>query len=308
MFKINLYFSIIMILSSAAPAVFAADSKSILLQQETFFDDLPDVIRRRASPALTASEFHQFLDEQPMLILDGATLHINPPRVGSTQFLSISRLELKRNALIITQGVNLEISASLIVADSSSAIISFPDKTVAGPAQAGANGESGLNAGIVIINDDIDRNSIFRIRLNGQAGQAGGPGLQGPRGVAGTQGDNAADHLFDCAHGGGRGGNGGPGGQGGNGGNGGAGGDGGKLILRGKIAAQRTQIEFAAPGGLGGAGGARGLGGPGGPGGQGGRGSKYCGGGPAGSDGPQGPWGGIGLQGQSGRVGTISAD
>jgi hypothetical protein len=303
-------FAIILMLSatSATAQTGSNEPQRIVVKRDASYEDLPQVVRRRPSPALSESDRQEFMSAQPQLILDGAVLDITPPQVGSTQTLSVSRLELRQGARLVTHGVNLEINSTLIASDASSMIIAFPARRGDFTAPLGTNGRSGLDGGTLILNGEIKRDDTLQVRLDGEPGQAGGPGLQGGGGAAGTRGDDGADHLFDCAHGGGNGGNGGKGGSGGQGARGGAGGSGGRLVLRGAAVEQRLQIVFSAHGGPGGAGGMGGLGGPGGPGGAGGHGSTYCRGGSGGSNGPAGDPGQPGVQGENGREGAILAD
>ena len=218
----------------------------------------------------------------------------------------LKRLEFLHGSRIVTNGVNLEIDAQLIVSDGGG-ILAF-EKLPRAPAPMGQNGGAGLDAGTVVLDAELNHNDLLHVELNGQVGQPGGIGVQGPTGAQGPRGESGADHLFDCAHGAGDGGTGSPGGTGGSGGQGGPGGSGGKLILRGQIASQRSQIEFLAPGGKGGDGGNGGPGGPGGPGGQGGSGTTYCRSGHGGGSGPTGGDGRHGDPGAEGHPGKIFAE
>jgi hypothetical protein len=289
----------------------AAQSKTgpLVFTKNLSFDDLPASIEKTTLPGTSKTELRKMLLLQPSITLDNATLTITAPKVGSVRTIALKAIELKNGARIVTNGVNLEIDA-LLISSNRGQILSFDDssRAVADPAAAGTNGRGGLNAGTVVLNGKLNANDVLVVSLPGQDGQKGGMGLTGTGGAGGPRGSNAADHLFDCGSGGGDGGAGTAGGKGGTGGKGGSGGNGGRLVLRGELASQRTQIEFTAPGGNGGAGGERGNGGPGGPGGGGGSGSTYCRGGSPGPQGPNGPPGEPGGAGDQGQPGSASAD
>jgi hypothetical protein len=283
-----------------------AQEKQVVFSKDVTYYDLPSGIDKQPLEGASKFQIREMLSQQPMIVIDGATLSITPPRVGSGQVISVKSIEFRHGGRIVTNGVNLEINAELIVSDRGQ-ILAFA-VPVADQAGIGAGGGSGLGAGTVVLNGALKTGDKLIVSLAGQDGQSGGAGVPGPTGAQGPSGDNGADHLFDCAHGGGNGGAGSQGGKGGTGGSGGAGGDGGRLILRGDLAAQRLQIDFSAPGGRGGAGGLPGNGGAGGPGGPGGGGTTYCRGGVVGPSGPSGPAGEPGSSGHNGREGSISAD
>ncbi|UFX49315.1 hypothetical protein HAP47_0005240 [Bradyrhizobium sp. 41S5] len=269
--------------------------------------DLPPGLSKRPPPGSSAEQVDEILKAQPNIVLDGATLEITAPAAGSTRTLMINTLELRNGAAIRLRGTSLELDAHLLVSDGGkfegfSNADDFP--AVAPDGQAGM---TGLSAGTLVLETAINRNDLVYVSLGGQNGQPGGKGLRGTQGAKGPRGDNGADHLFDCARGGGSGGTGSRGGTGGTGGRGGSGGNGGKLILRGQVAAQRSQITFTAPGGHGAKGGLGGSGGPGGPGGDGGGGTTYCRGGAAGNPGVEGPSGEEGPNGEEGERGSIFA-
>lgn len=269
--------------------------------------DLPPGLAKRPPPGSSAEQVDEILKAQPSIILDGATLEITPPAAGSTRTLMINTIELRNGAAIRLRGTSLELDARLLVSDGGKfeAFISADDfQTIAPDGQGGA---TGLSAGTLVLDTAINRNDLVYVSLVGQNGQPGGKGLRGTQGAKGPRGDNGADHLFDCAHGAGTGGNGSRGGTGGTGGKGGSGGNGGKLILRGQVAAQRSQITFTAPGGHGAAGGLGGPGGPGGAGGDGGSSTMYCRGGASGNPGLPGPDGEKGPPGEDGERGSIFA-
>ena len=270
--------------------------------------DLPSGTERRTRPGLNADEVNALLMQQPMVILDHATLVITAPDLGSSRSLMFRSLELLHGSTIITNGISLEIDAGLITSDGGQIVAYSREPSAGGAAPMGRNGIPGLNAGTLVIDSELNGNDLLHVNLSGQSGQGGGAGLKGPTGVAGPRGEDAADHLFDCAHGGGDGGSGAQGGRGGDGGSGGAGGAGGRLLLRGKLVQQRAQIDFVALGGAGGAGGDPGVGGDGGPGGSGGSGSTYCHGGHGGAIGVAGPMGSAGKPGPTGDPGSILAN
>jgi len=286
-----------------------AISAPIMVSADTAVTKLPSAVRKRIAIGAAPSEVLALLKAQPSLILDGATLSVDAPPIGSSQTLSLNRLELRNGARIVTNGINLEINALQIVPGSGQ-IVSFDSAAGKLPPTAAdqSNGASGSSAGTLVLNAALDRTDVLNVSLHGQDGQSGGKGAPGPTGAPGTRGDNGADHLFDCARGGGNGGAGSQGGPGGKGGSGGNGGDGGRLILRNGIATQRMQVNFVAPGGKEGDGGKAGAGGPGGPGGPGGSGTFYCRGGSAGSNGAQGLLGAPGEKGKPGATGTVTVD
>jgi hypothetical protein len=299
---------ILMMLCLARPGVSQTQAREFVFKKDMTFSDLPEGITKRVIPGSTPSEVDAMLSGQPSIVIDGSTLTITPPPVGSSRSIAVKSIEFRNGGRIVTNGVNLEIAAQVIVSERG-AIVSFDDQgRRRGTAALGDSGKSGFNAGTVVLTGSLNGSNILIVSLFGQDGESGGSGAVGPGGAQGPRGEDGVDRLFDCAHGGGNGGPGSPGGKGGSGGNGGAGGDGGRLILRGGLAAQRAQIEFSALGGKGGNGGSPGPGGPGGPGGQGGSGSAHCGGGRAGQNGQPGPPGEPGRVGPDGKNGLISAD
>jgi len=126
----------------------------------------------------------------------------------------VSELELKGGARIITNGTTFRVVADRIVSEEG-AIESFTD----GSARSLPD-ETAKAGGVVIINATTMSGNL-RVRLPGQDGAPGMQGRNGAPGAAGASGQNAADHLFDCARGGG---DGRPGGRGGDGEPGGVGG------------------------------------------------------------------------------------
>ena len=212
--------TLVVSLTCAADQPSSNEIPQIVVKRDASYDELPLTVRRRPSPALSEKELRDFTSVLPSLVLDGVVLDITSPQVGSTQTLSVGRLELRQGARLVTHGVNLEINAALITSDASSKIVAFPARRGDSVASPGSNGSSGFDAGTLIISGEIKQNDTLQVQLDGEPGQAGRVGLQGGGGAPGTRGDNAAGHLFDCAHGGGNGGDGGQGGIGGQGGRG----------------------------------------------------------------------------------------
>lgn len=272
--------------------------------QTVSLSDLPTAAFNRP-PADT--QIGTWLASQPALILDGGTLVIGQPGSAPDVTLRLKRIELRNGAKIITNGSQLEIDALQIVSERGQ-ILSFttPDMQTA-PAVTGITGRAGNSAGRVLLDGGLVGNGVLTVNLFGQNGQPGGVGRPGPAGAPGAPGDHAADHLFDCAHGGGAGGRGEPGRDGEQGARGGRGGNGGTLVLKGRLAVQVDQVGFTALEGTGGDGGPGGPGGAGGPGGSGGGGSTYCSGGPAGPAGPSGNYGQRGPNGDPGTRGQLIA-
>ena len=294
------------LLGLTQPVVADATSESTRLTGDISISDLPKDAVKTLPENLTDAQLEQIRQGQPSVILDGATLRLPPPTVGRSWSIVLSRIELRNRSRIVTNGVNLRLSASAIRSEDG-AITAFDNSEGTSPAaHPGENGVSGLPAGTVVLQGSMDPIGVLHVRLDGQPGQGGGAGLKGPTGREGSRGENGADHLFDCAHGGGDGGRGSDGGQGGPGGQGGAGGAGGKLVLRGAIAGQREQIEFSGRGGRGGAGGPPGPAGDGGPGGSGGNGTSWCRGGHGGPSGSPGQLGAPGTAGTNGEDGGVT--
>ena len=267
-----------------------------ILAKIVYLEELPEYLRIQPR-----SEKRRV--QRIALILIDSTLVITPPKIGASQYISVSKLELHGESKIITNGVDLEISAEEIVGEPFSSVVSFDEQT---PDQAtpGDSGRSGRAAGRLLLSGALD--GSLTISLDGEKGQSGGEGLKGPNGVAGNRGEPAAQSFIDCKRGAGGGGPGAQGGIGGNGGAGGSGGDGGQLILFGMLAAQREQILFSAKPGQGGKGGFGGPGGYGGSGGPSGANAPYCGGvGARGQDGMLGPKGIKGVDGKDGASGRI---
>jgi hypothetical protein len=284
--------------SSAQPTEWVSRNQTVSIS------DLPPETRERPPANLSDEQYASWLASRPTIVLDGSTLVIGKPGAPVPVIIRAKRIELRNGARIITNGSEVELDC-LSIHSESGEILSFSDVNAAAPAADGAAGQPGQGGGRVIIDSALERNDVLSINLPGQKGQDGGGGRAGGVGGGGARGDNAADHLFDCAHGGGNGGRGLPGLDGETGRPGGAGGSGGSLVLKGKIALQTSQIEFSAPGGTGGQGGRGGPGGPGGPGGQGGSGSTYCRGGGPGPVGPAGNFGQSGPSGENGKAGSI---
>jgi hypothetical protein len=259
--------------------------KSYTFKHEITDVDLVGAILRRLPRSLSKDAAERFLSKQPELILDGGTLNITPPELGWVQYLTVSRLVLRNGAHIYTHGINLQITAILIVSDPLSAIVSFLPSTPV-VAEPGFNGKPGLRAGSVDINGQLEEGSSLNVTLNGQPGQGGGPGLSADEKVPKHYASQPSREHVGCSStlfGGGR---------------GGSGGDGGLLTLRGPIALQRLQINFVAVGGPGGPGGI-----PGKPGSLGGSG---CG--DENTSGSLGELiGSTGASGQVGRPGSIGA-
>ena len=290
-------------LAVAAPTI---TGTTITIDGSTSFDELPAGLERRMPIGLAPTEMAAILRGQPDLVVRGRLI-VTAAGPGLPRVLTVNTLEISEHGEIISGGNDLQIIANKI-RTSGGRIIAFSAGDNPQPAPEGRRGGRGGDAGTVVLSGELDANGLLRVSLNGQHGQAGGRGVKGPPGAPGARGDNAADHLFDCAHGGGNGGQGSPGGRGGNGGAGGSGGNGGLLVLRGSLVSQRQQIDFVAHPGKAADGGEGGLGGDGGPGGSGGSGSTYCGGGHGGPSGPQGISGPNGPAGSDGVSGRVVAD
>jgi hypothetical protein len=168
--------------------------------------------------------------------------------------------------LIVTNGDQLElyvgVGASLQI-DGKAILRSF----FAQSTRDNANGHDGRDAGFVKIEIIGDARGTLEFDNHGENGNVGVRGAPGVAGTPGLRGENAADHLFDCAHGGGDGEPGGPGGKGLPGGKGGKGGNGGDIDIQ--VGGHRADFRLLVntnpgTGGRGGDGGPGGLGGPGG--------------------------------------------
>lgn len=185
-----------------------ADDKEISVVGRTItLDDLPKELTHRLPPGTSLNDLKAILLGQPNLILDGATLVVNEPEIGSSRTLMVNTLEFRNGGRIVIGGNNLELDAITLVPDGGGFVgFSADDKRSA--ASPGQSGSPGLKAGTLVLNARIEENNVVSIRLQGERGQDGGPGIQGPAGVPGVAGENGADHLFDCAHGGGSRGNG----------------------------------------------------------------------------------------------------
>jgi len=286
-----------------------AQNNEVVFKKDVRFSDLPPGIEKRAVPDATPEQIREMLTAQPSIVIDGATLYVTAQSAGVGRSLAVRNLELRNGGRIVTNGINLEVSALLVSSDKGEILSFNPEiQHVSGAASDGTSGQSGLSGGTVVLSGALKDNEILTVYLPGQDGQAGGRGLVGPDGAPGARGSNAVDSAFSCAHGGGDGGSGAAGGPGGTGGAGGAGGSGGNVILRRALASQRSQMRISAPGGKGGAGGLPGPGGRGGPGGVGGSGSAFCGGGRAGPVGAGGREGAPGAKGPNGKNGSIRVD
>ena len=212
-----------------------------------------------------------------------------------------SDIVLADGTTIFTRGAKLDliIRGSLKIRGVAT-ISSFPPGT-----SKRAGGPDGLSAAPITIKVSGSASGALHVLNGGEDGEAGSPGQPGDSGVAGTHGENAADHLFDCAHGGGDGGPGSPGSNGKDGKPGGAAGNGGDITIRVGGDASGFSVAADASPGHPGAGGLGGNGGAGGPGGGGGSGSTYCRGGHAGPPGPNGERGRDGSSGSVGKPGHI---
>jgi hypothetical protein len=280
----------------------------VLRGPETALSDFPVEVLQRAPPDLDEAKYAEWLKTRPALVLDGTTVRLGRPGVAVSVSIQVSRLELRNSAQIVTFGSDFQISALTIVSENGTIKAFDAPVSVAAEVKNGVPGQPGINGGRVTLQGALSSTSRLNVTLDGQDGGQGGQGRPGQHGGPGAPGDHAADHLFDCAHGGGTGGRGGQGQRGEQGAPGGNGGDGGILVLKGKIALQVDQIVVSYLPGAPGAGGLGGVGGSGGPGGPGGGGSTYCRGGAPGPDGPPGEFGAPGSPGAAGKPGRISAN
>jgi hypothetical protein len=294
--------------SSWAGAVPASANDIVLKGPETALADFPVEALQRPPADVDDSKYADWLKTRPALVLDGTTLRFGRPGAAVSLAIQVSRFELRNAAQIITYGSDFQISAPTIVSENGS--IKAFDTAASSPPQVkdGVPGQTGFSGGRVTLQGALTSDSRLSVLLDGQDGGQGGQGRPGQPGGSGPPGDHAADHLFDCAHGGGAGGRGQPGQAGEQGAKGGNGGDGGTLVLKGKIALQIDQLTVSYSAGAPGAGGAGGVGGPGGAGGPGGGGSTYCRGGSSGPNGPPGEFGPSGSPGVAGKPGKIVAN
>ncbi len=238
------------------------------------------------------------------LTLDGSTLTVGPVGADKTTSLNVKELKLVNGSRIVTNGNKLKITASRITSYDGQIISFLPNNSRAPDSPLGVPGKAGADGGTVEI-DAAELQGRLSIELPGQNGGSGGRGFDGVAGPAGARGNDGADHLFDCAHGGGDGRAGGDGSPGTSGAPGGAAGSGGTLTLRGGIKTQQNSILFSGAPGVPGVGGSGGGGGAPGLGGQGGSGSVYCRGGHPGPDGRAGANGSPGASGTAGQSGSI---
>ena len=230
------------------------------------------------------------LSNYPALSVNRAVLSARP---GDHLYVAANSLELI-DSTIVTNGASITIEV-LHLTSINSRIRSFESGSL-----RRSNDPVGGGTVTLIVHDQT-AGAPLAVDLSGEAGAPGTAGVAGSSGAQGASGNDAADHLFDCAHGPGDGSAGGKGGPGAAGSPGMDGGDGGTLVLVGAIS--RSAIDFKSDAGPGGDGGMSGHGGTGGPGGAGGSSSHstYCRG--SGHAGPQGAEGDAGPQGAPGRNG-----
>jgi len=205
----------------------------VLRGGEIPLSDFPVEVLQRPNEAA----YEEWLKGRPGLVLDGTTLRLGRPGAAVSLSTQASRVEL-RHAQIITYGAELHISALQIASDGGS-IKAFDSAVALAPeARNGVPGQAGFSRGRVVLRGALSRDSHLDIQLDGQDGAQGGQGRTAQPGAPGTSGDHAADHTFDCAHGGGPGGRGEKAQRGEAGAPGGNGGDGGTLmVVRGGAAA-----------------------------------------------------------------------
>lgn len=234
------------------------------------------------------------LAKLPPIVIEGV---LTISDAAGAHILRASSIEF-RGGSIVTNGAVLKIETRDLLSNGGR-IVSFD------PPVASGLGTPGRDGGRVELRVSRKAGGVLAVTLPGTPGGQGNQGNPGSKGATGRQGDNAASHLFDCAHGAGRGGDGSPGGRGGDGEAGGHGGNGGDLqLIADNPATLADHVTFAAPGGSGGAGGEPGAGGPGGAGGAGGEPRGLCQGhGPSGATGAQGPSGNAGAPGLPGQAG-----
>jgi hypothetical protein len=198
---------LVIVLFLTTTVVAQVQHQNLVFNKDLSFSDLPAGVEKRIFPGTSTSQLHEMLMGQPSIVIDGATLTITPPAIGPSRSIAVKSIELRNGGRIVTNGVSLEIDALLISSDRGQ-IVSFdePVRHVAGQAAAGNSGRSGLSAATLVLSGALGGGDVLVVSLYGQDGQKGGDGLSGPGGAPGPHGDNAADHAFDCAHGGGNGG------------------------------------------------------------------------------------------------------
>lgn len=266
-----------------------------------------DTLPEEFTATLRARDQHEKirqLQKLPQLELNGTVLSLAGPEDRGKR-ISASRLVLKGNAAIVTNGGNLEIEV-IDLEVSAGRVASFIRRSTPPAAEADQQGRDGRSGGVVKLLVHGTINGRLPVDLSGEDGGMGSSGIVGQPGASGAPGDRASSGLFDCRRGPGAGKPGLPGGPGGAGRSGGNGGDGGRFIVVGngsdKLLGAFAEL-FTAKGGEGGPGGPGGPGGDGGPGGPGGFGEGLCSGG-----GPRGPSGQRGAQGQPGSAGKRGTD
>ena len=239
------------------------------------------------------------------LVLSGQDLIFpQPSESGNSEFfLSLSRLQIGRQARIVTNGYRLVIQAAEVISDDGQIVAFDPPRKAKDGSSPSQNGENGASGGNVELHAAVLRGNLT-VDLRGQDGgdgAAGAPGVAGSRGLSGSSGVSG---VFGCQSGGGNGSRGGDGSPGGRGGDGGKGGNAGNLILDIKnMSAAHINPNLDA--GLGGRPGPGGPGGGPGQGGEGGSGSGFCSGGSPGQPGQPGPSGALGTEGQKGIAGQL---
>jgi len=104
-------FSLAAVVSAQAPP------NAVVFAKDITIDDLQSGIDKRILPGASKTEVHTMLLHQPSVVLDGATLTLTPPKVGSSRSIAVNNLELRNGAKIVTGGIDLEIDALLISSD-----------------------------------------------------------------------------------------------------------------------------------------------------------------------------------------------
>jgi hypothetical protein len=233
----------------------------------------------------------QSLHQRPSLRVDGTLVAASAP--GTTTHIYADVIDLEKGT-IVTNGADVTIEANKIISGGG-AVRSFLGEPA--PSETGKGRDVG-HVYLVIYDRIVGK---LQVNLPGGRGAMGVRGADGIVGRDGAEGDGAADHLFDCAHGGGRGGDGQSGTNGERGWPGFAGGDGGLLtVLGSRPESLQESIEFIPAAGQGGPGGQGGLPGAGGRAGSGGSGSHWCHGGESGTAGTPGVRGQQGPDGPAG--------
>src|SRR5258705_13797367 len=100
----------LIVLTHAMGLTSESSAEEILRYKDVIrYNSLPDTVKRSLPPTTPERARSAYISQLPSIVLDSATLIVDPPQVGSSfQSLTVASLQLRNGAKIVTDGNDFE--------------------------------------------------------------------------------------------------------------------------------------------------------------------------------------------------------